>query len=119
MGRASVCSASVLGAVAALALSAPAEASVKSQLRAAIQKRQPALDRCYDRELKRDHPASGTVVIEMVVGRSGKVSSAKVARASRSQAQVSKCLAQKLKHMKLPRQTGRAVVQVPIRLQTG
>jgi hypothetical protein len=108
----------LLGALAALGLATPAEASLKAELHDSIEEHQSMLDRCYDRELKRAHPATGTVMIELVVGRSGKVRSAKVAHATRAQSKVSKCLAQKLKQMKLPKQGARATVQVPIRLRT-
>lgn len=111
----------LVAVAAALVLSGSAEAkpkaSLKTQLKAALQRQRPSLDRCYDRELKREHPATGTVMIAMVVTRSGKVARAKIAHATPSQERVGACLAKKLTRMKLPKQRARVAVLVPIRLR--
>lgn len=104
-------------ALAALCVGQAAEAgSLKRDLRAALQTHRPALERCYDRELKRAEPATGTVVIRMVVKKNGKVARTRLTQASEKQAPVAKCLAAKLKRVRLPKQRARVAVDVPLRL---
>lgn len=104
-------------ALAALCLGGAAEAgSLETDLRAALQTHRPALERCYDRELKRAQPATGTVVIRMVVKKNGKVARTRLAQADEKQAPVAKCLAKKLKRVRLPKQRARVAVDVPLRL---
>jgi hypothetical protein len=103
---------------AVIACASPAQASLRRDLREAVRSNRGALERCYDRELKRDHPATGTVVIALVVNRSGRVSRVRVAQAAREQEEVGACLVGKLRRLKLPAQRSRVAVLLPVRLRT-
>lgn len=111
---------SLWSAAAALLLWAwagPAEASLKGDLKKALERRKPRLERCYDRELKRDDPATGTVLIAVAFGKDGRASKVSVARASKKQKAVGSCIARKLRRLRVAPQPEDVTVVVPIRLR--
>ncbi len=87
-------------------------------VRAALRLKRPALEHCYEEELKKQAAFDGFVVVAISVAANGTVLGASVEEAGRRDARVGACIVAQLKRLKLPPLTEEADLQIPIRLQS-
>ncbi len=83
----------------------------REELRAAIQKHQGEVRRCYEAALKAKPSLTGKVSIELVIGADGKVTEAK-AQPSELPASMVECIRAKVLRFEFPRPRGGGTVKV-------
>src|SRR5262245_853103 len=105
----------LLWAAPALA-SAPRREEPAQAVSALLEHERPAIQRCYERALKR-RASEGELVLSLSVARSGRLRSAEVVHATRGHASVGRCVARHLQQARLPKLTEAATVEVPIHLR--
>ncbi|MBI5481937.1 MAG: AgmX/PglI C-terminal domain-containing protein [Deltaproteobacteria bacterium] len=92
----------------------------KDQIRGVMRAHQREIRYCYERELVKNPSLAGTVVVKLVIGASGAVTSAVVASSTLGNPPVEGCIAQAVTQFTFPPPKGGGIVVVsyPYKLQT-